>query len=440
MLSLVRPRDASSDVPTAHLDETLDAMGLEQQLSQRLAQDADGRPFEPAQIEQSEDLLAHLALLLRREPLGGAEAQIRDNERRVRGTLTEGLNAALARRTDTPRTLLTGLLGAARARKEQVDAQLREVEDRFATLQTRLHRWQERAGQRSDSLGTDIWRWLVGSADRLSLPEAVALWNEREYLAIQRGALAAAQACFAAALDALGSLLGRLDTRIDEARRLMLALAQEREQLRLAPTCYAPWTLQLNEALLANTLLGRADAELALATLLRALSGNEAPDLDAQVRLVAHEAANRLLVGLSLAELVALEAEGAAEAEHDGLVVVGQALLEAVAQPTWQLTRRARARRETVQVTPDGAPVYSLEGLGSAAYGDTLDRMGFVQVQLGVCLADLAVIAESEELFCTAQAQRNLYVLDELAVAAAPAALVALPGVRQVPAAPDEAV
>ncbi len=68
-------------------------------------------------------------------------------------------------------------------------------------------------------------------------------------------------------------------------------------------------------------------------------------------------------------------------------------------------------------MTPDGAPIYSMDGLSSAAYGDTPDRLGFVQVQLGVAKDDLLLLRESEEAFQAALRQRNLYVLDDLALA-----------------------
>ncbi len=431
MLNLLLPRGDVSAEPTPDpLDELLDGMGLGPGLPERLIQDLDGRPFAPAQIDQTADLVAHLALLLRREPVGGAEPQIREHEGRIRETLASGLTVAMARRSDTPRSLLTGMLGATRTRKAGLDAQCSELDQRYETMQTRLHHWQERVGQRNASLGRTLWRWVVGGADQLSLPEAVALWNDREYVALQRTAVSAAQACFGAAIESIVRLLTHLDARIDEARELALTLTQQYAQVAQPSALYAPWTLRLNEALIAATLVERADLDLALATLVRQLAAEDDASLKVRVQTVASEAAERLLADLTISDLVALEAEEAADLEDDGLVVIGQALLDAVAHPSWQLTRRARPRVETVQVTPDGTPIYSLEGLGSAAYGGGLDRMGFVQLQLDVALNELAVMAEGEEQFATTLAQRNLYVLDELAATTTSS----LPGVlRPVP-------
>lgn len=432
MLRLVRPSTGPAPEAGPPIDELLERMGLDERLSERLAQDAEGRPFEPFQIDQSQDLMAQLAVLLRREPLGGAEQQIRDNQRQTQELLAAGLNSVLAQSTTTPRTLLAALLAAARRRKEACEAELRELDRRFEAVQARLQPWQERAGQRSESLGGDILRWFVGGAGRLSLPEAASLVNEREHVALWRAAHLAAQSCFASGVEQIGRLLEQLDERIAEARQLALTLNQEREQLQPA-SLYAPWTLQLDTWLLAQSLAERADGELALAALLKELTSANDAALAEQVRAVAQASAERILQTLSLSDLLNLEAGTAADSDADGLVVVGQVLLEAVAQPSWQLTRRARPRIETVQVTPDGAPLYSLEGLGSAAYGSQLDRMGFVQLQLGVAVGELALVAEGEEAFQATLAQRNLYLLDELARANSPTALAGPPRVMPRP-------
>ena len=79
--------------------------------------------------------------------------------------------------------------------------------------------------------------------------------------------------------------------------------------------------------------------------------------------------------------------------------------------------RGARPRAETLQVTPDGAPLYSLEGLGSAAYGGDQLCLAFIQVQLSVAQEELALLNADEQAFQTALSQRNLYVVPELAEA-----------------------
>lgn len=164
------------------------------------------------------------------------------------------------------------------------------------------------------------------------------------------------------------------------------------------------WPIQVNDDRLVAELLRRLGS-----------SGGPAA-LAEQVLALARTEAERGLQGRSVVDLVALEAgavDGADDA--DPLLLVGQALLDALERSTWQLSRRARPRRETIQVTPDGAPAYSLEGLGSAAYGGGLDRLGFVQVQLGVAIDDLLLLHDGTEAFQAALRQRNLYVLDDLA-------------------------
>jgi hypothetical protein len=102
--------------------------------------------------------------------------------------------------------------------------------------------------------------------------------------------------------------------------------------------------------------------------------------------------------------------------EHP-LILIGRALLDSVQRPTWQLARSARPRVETLQITPDGTPVYSLDGIGSASYGDGYDRLGFVQVQLGVAKDDLTLLRDGDEALQAALQQRNLFVIEELAQA-----------------------
>ncbi|MBX0331577.1 hypothetical protein K2Z83_28400, partial [Oscillochloris sp. ZM17-4] len=55
-----------------------------------------------------------------------------------------------------------------------------------------------------------------------------------------------------------------------------------------------------------------------------------------------------------------------------------------------------------------------------AAYGDKADRIGFVRLESGVASDDLRAMHEGAEAFAQILAQRNLYVLEELAHEAAP--------------------
>ena len=83
MLSLLQPTTEHDDPPAQRAADLLDAMGLTTTLPTALIEDADGRAFEAAQLNVRGDLAGQFALLIRPEPLGGAEQQIHENGRRI---------------------------------------------------------------------------------------------------------------------------------------------------------------------------------------------------------------------------------------------------------------------------------------------------------------------------------------------------------------------
>jgi hypothetical protein len=398
--------------------DVLDTLGLTITLPERLRQDATRRAFEPAEISQSGDLMAHLALLLRREPMGGAEPQIRDNQRQAQEQVLPVLNRMLVGSGNSTHSLLDALAQEARVRKEQFESAFTQADSRFRTTQQRLHRWQEQAGQRSGSLGADMWRWLVGGQDRLSLPEVVALWNEREHLAVHRAAHRAALDICLFTLDTITSLLSNLDAVIAEMRQTVAVLHQEIDALRQPSTVYAPWTLRVDPLVVANTLAAQADSETLLTDLLRRLTEHDGTALADLVKAIAGAEARRLAQRHTLADMIILDLSAGGEVDGDPLILVGQGLLDALHHPTWQMARGARLRSETIQITPDGTPLYSLEGLTTAAYGGDQDRVGFVEIQLGGAIDDLLLLRDSDPSFQAMLRQRNLYVLDDLALTA----------------------
>ncbi|NTV64624.1 MAG: hypothetical protein HGA65_13985, partial [Oscillochloris sp.] len=129
---------------------------------------------------------------------------------------------------------------------------------------------------------------------------------------------------------------------------------------------------------------------------------------------------------LSLADAIVAEAGSTVPEGIDPLVLVGQRLLSELEQaPAWRLQRSARPRLEVVQVTGNGEPLFQLDGLGTAAYGDGVDRIGFVRLESGIASDDLRAMHEGADAFAQILAQRNLYVLEDLAreLAPRPAAL-----------------
>jgi hypothetical protein len=412
-------RAAPAQEEGAPAAELLDASGLTATLPERLIADTAGQPFEPVQLDAHAELIPQLAWLIRREPIGGAEALIRENTNQVREQSLAQLHRALSSAATPTRQSLQDISVELRARRELLETRFHQVDSVYATTQERLHRWQAQIGQRSGSLGGELWRWIVGGQARLSLPEAVALWNDREHQALERAACSAAAELAAWLLTTNTDLLGRLEQVLGEARALHAERVQRYERLRQPSPVYAPWSLRIDPRVAGDALLARIDLDALLAELLRRqTAAAEGVSLEAHIHTLAAQEAERRLAEVGIAELIELElGASGAEADEDMLVLAGQTLLEQLERPTWRLGRGARPRVETVQVTPDGAPLYSLDGLSSAAYDDTRDRMGFVRVTLGVATDDLALLRDGDEAFQTALQQRNLFVLDELALA-----------------------
>lgn len=422
MPALVKHPAATAETPAYQEDELLDAFGLDAGLPEALLQDAADRVFEPFQLSTDHDLAEQLALLLRSEPLGGAEMLVAENAQRADAQADQQLRQVLTTMRDVPRSFFQGLIDLARNRREPLAAQLAQQSEQLQRVQERLHAWQSRQSEPEQGFGGALLRWIIGGEDRLSLPDAIALWNQREHLAARRVALHAATQRFARLIETLSLLLAQMDTRLGEARDARAAALRAAEQARQPATTYSPWTLHLAPAMIADALIAQADPALLVADLLARLTAEEGASLSEQVQALAAEAADAALARLTIADLAALEAGAYAAGAADPLLPIGQALLDLAQQPSWQLARNARPRSETLQITPDGRPIYQLEGLGSAAYGGNTLCLGFVQVQLGVAKADLAALRDDDDGFRATLRQRNLFVLEELALAWAPAA------------------
>ncbi len=421
MLRATTTYQQQTEVTATPVPDLLDRMGLTADLPERLCQDAQGRTFEPVQLNLGDDLVTQVSLLLRREPVGGAEPQIAENQHRLQTQALQQAHRFLAGGTGSPRSVVQEILHETRTRKATLEAQQQRVEQDYLTVQERLHPWQERMGTRSGSLTADLWRWLVGGAGQLSLPEAGTLWNEREYLALRRATVTAALTVYDRVLADLEDLAQHLDDLLTQARRLQHTLRQQMADLSDSSAVFAPWTVRIAPPVVSAALLEGVDLDGLVQDLLQRLNTDPGDTtLTSHVQSLARQAAARQMEALSMPDMIDLEARASGDAlEDDPVLLVGHALLAALQQPTWHLVRGARPRSDILQVTPDGTPAYSMDGLHSAAYGGDLDRLGFVQVQLGVALDDLALLRDTDEAFQAALQQRNLYVLDALAQQAA---------------------
>jgi hypothetical protein len=421
MLRAKTTNQQQTETAATPVPDLLDRMGFTADLPERLCQDAQGRTFEPVQLNLGEDLVTQVSLLLRREPVGGAEPQIAENQDRMQTHALQQAHRFLAGGTGSPRSVVQEILHETRTRKATLEAQQQRVEQDYLSVQERLHPWQERMGKRSGSLTSDLWRWLIGGAGQLSLPEAGTLWNEREYLALRRAIVTAALTVADRVLADLEDLAQHLDDLLNQARRLQHALRQQAADLTDSDAVFAPWTVRIAPQVVSAALLERVELDGLVQDLLQRLNTDPGDTmLSAHVQTLARQAAARQVDTLSMPDMIDLDAQASGDTlDDDPVLLVGHALLVALQQPTWHLVRGARPRSDILQVTPDGTPAYSMDGLHSAAYGGDLDRLGFVQVQLGVALDDLALLRDTDESFQAALQQRNLYVLDDLARQAA---------------------
>jgi len=415
MLSFIKPSVEHNDLSVQRAAELLDAMGMTMALPEMLTQDALGRQFEPEQMNIQGDLVGQFTLL-RIDPLGGAEPQIYENRRRIEALAGQQFHHALANMADSPRSLLHTLLAEARTRKDSLDAAYAQANDMYTRLQARLHTWQRRTEQRTSGTAT-IWRWLLGGGDQLSVVEAAMLWNERELLALQRAALQSAVGIAVRLVELIAQLLAQLDTRLNQARQARAQLARVRTQLAQAPALYAPWTYRVLPQAVVGALKSRVALDGLLADVLRQLAEPGELDLIALVGTRARQATDQALASVEIADLIELDAGAEGAPDSDPLVPIGQTLLEYTQRAAWQLVRGARSRVETLQVTADGTPLFSLDGLQSAASGGDSWWMGFVAVQLAVAHEDLALWRDGDAVFQATLRQRNLYVIDDLALA-----------------------
>lgn len=424
MRHLIPPPPAAPASTAAPAQEFLHAVELDEALPDRLLQNPDGRPFEPVQIgpaPENGSLPEQFGYLMRVEPVGGAEPLIQTTRQqryeRAQAHLYQRL-ATTATHTG-PRSFLTAVQHEVRALRERLADRLQETTQAYAQTQATLRAWQERMHrQSSGGMLRSLFGWVLGEGGTLPLPQAIALWNEREQLYLNRMALTAAVAIISQTLEDVTFFLDHHSTLAAEAQRLRDAARQRVDDAVRHPTPYEPLTLRIDVATAAARLAEQVNDSQLIADVLHRLStSDDAPDqLACAVRDLAAHAADQLLEGHDIVHLLELETRAALPNGADPLVVIGQGLLEELLRrPTWQLLPTAQPRLETLHITPGGQPLFRLEGLSTADYGEPGDGLGFLQVQLEVALHDLRLMHDGEEAFQEALRQRNFTVLEELA-------------------------
>ncbi|NJN66286.1 MAG: hypothetical protein HC884_06025 [Chloroflexaceae bacterium] len=416
-------RPTPTDMGAMSVREVVQASGLTTSLPDLLVQDTTGRAFEPVQLGTDQDIERipeQFALLMRREPVGGASALIRANQQRILTQALDHVRQRLAASSETASTsaFLQEMQQVLRQVKGEMDQASQEREQEYARTQETLSGWQERMHHRSSGgVVRGLIGWLVGAGGHLSLPQAINLWNEREHLALKRAASQAGRAIVGQVLVEVTHRYEHLDSMTARLERLIQQALQRVAVLSASPsTGYAPWTWQVNRGIVAEVLAQHPIPEQVIASLVKSDLTSDEDALLTQIQALARQEAAQRLEGLSITHLIELEASVNPLEGTDPVIAVGQALLELVSRtPSWQVLPSVRPRTELLQVTPQGHPIYALDHLSTASYGERQDRLGFVQVQMEVALMDLRIIHEHEEPFREALRQRNFYVLDELA-------------------------
>ena len=393
--------------------------GLSERLAEALLTTGANRPFAPASLQQEADqasLGEQWALLMRVEPVGGGEPLVRANADRVEEAALQQLHRRLAETSASSQPFLLALQSHLRQMHEAVAPRVRDVAQRYDEVQAALHAWQD-STRRQPNLLKSAWSWVLGGDEQLSLPQAIALWNEREQLGAQRLAMNAALALLARISAECAGLLAGMQSLQQQALAQLRATEQQIDALRRPSTAYAPASWQCDAAVIADQLAERAPLSPLAAELLRRLGADGGIErLAGHAQAIAQQSADALLAPLGISELIEIEASATPLDGADPLVLVGQRLLELLAQqPSWRLARGARPQVETVQITPEGEPIYRLDGLSTAAYGGRLDHLGFLQVELNAALDEIQCVREGDAAFRQALAQRNFYVHEALA-------------------------
>jgi len=420
MLSLIHAPAATGPTLTP-AQELLAAAGLDERLAELLARDAAEHRFEPVALGLSDDpaaLAEQMALLTRAEPVGGAEPLVRANQRRLGEAFGQRMRQRLLAQSRgmSSQDFLIALQAELRRLRDHAALSKGEADEEYERVQRSLRAWQT-ATREQPGLLRGLAGWLLGTSSQLALPQAAALWNDRERLTLARHATTAAVALLSQLAEELGLLIDNQQAAAAHARAGAAQLRERLDDQARLREGYEPWAWRGDADAIAVRLARRVDNDLLAERLAETLSSAAGlAGLEAAAQALAVATTDRLLSGMEIAQLIEAEADEEELAGSDPLVLVGQHLLTLVdQQPSWRLTRGAHPRVETVQITTDGTPLFRLDGLQTAAFGGGADRLGCMQVELEVSIDELALLHDGDGSFAAALALRNFYVLDELA-------------------------
>lgn len=428
MLNVIAQQQAqrAETTSSSEAQEFLDALELTRDLPHRLIQDEAGRPFEPVHIgltQEGRTLPEQITLLLG-DPVGGAEMLIQANEDRLLERAQRRLYHHLAASPGgiPRRDFLLALEDEVRARRQALERALERVNSAYDEADKIVKQWQKQklnqhsgGGWMQTVLNFFVLNFFGG---KVTLPQAVTAWNQREKLHLQQQTHTAAIRVLARFLDGVSYLVEHLEALAGQVQRLQYEVEGRIDALGTPPTWYRPWAYEASVPNIVEARLQQIDTGALVARVLDLVRQGEGDaDLAQAVRAVAQEEAARLK-SLGLVQLIELEAQAQATMldNADPLVVVGQGLLEELnSHPSCQLFPTAGTTpEEALQVTSDGQPIYRLAGLNTASYG-VPDRLGFVYVRRGIALSELRAYYEGHEPFQAVQSQHNIHVLEDLA-------------------------
>lgn len=389
---------------------------------------ANGQPFTEVALgltnnsPHQPNWLQQLEYLLREEPIGGWEALLVENKTFLLENAVKNLGKRLAEPGGDVgvRQFLAQLLDVAQKLKRDFDDQQRQASERYAQGYARLRKWQQDYG-RDKSIVNRILTLggaLVGG--QVSVVEAGQLFNKRETYAKWRDAFAAAAEITGKWMEIVDGYARNLDGLVLAARQQSAQTHLRRAQLLAELNKAHPYTYSVDYEHLANVLSGDQADPAVLAELLATLREEGSEKLGEHALTLARREAQRGLALSSVVQLIELEGQTTDDADaSDPVILVSETLLDQVTwqNPTWQLTRQARPRRETVQITPDGEMLFEHPSLTTARYGERTDRLGFLDAQMDVALDELKLMREAEETFHTARQGREYFVLERVAAA-----------------------
>lgn len=411
----------------------LQTMGCARGLAGTLTNGPDGRPHVPIQLQvldkeaQPTALAQTMAYLSMTQPAGGHEPIIAANRDAARERAGQ---AILDRLTDTGggisfAALLKETREAAREEKTAVDMVAVDLQDRYAGADAVLRKYHDESASGSAEGGGlfGALKRAIGGYVRLS--EAVRAFNEREQTNMALSSHEAASQVLAHVMAMCERLLGGIEATRAAALSGM-AQAQERERLLGQASSFrrrsADYAVSSGDVI---DMLCEGEGEEAFLPELMARAREQGGDAVSEMALeIAERVTRRQLQGLSLVDLIKLEAARASAAGRAinadaAPLLVGMRLLDLTrrARPGARLTDTARGADFILQICPGETPLFYNANLVTAHFRNSSDEFAFMRVQTDLSVEELQVAREGGAELDAALERREFFVLEDLVLA-----------------------